>query len=211
MCSTCAFVSTLCLFLCNYWLSLICNFFQSFCSWISTYYALRKAGFWWSSMWWKYVLLLRFLVYMCTCVHWLSWVFLQMILWCFFFPICKFQSFCSWNYTFCAFEEGRIWCRSLWYTCWVCRKVANFVCGWCALFWKCFCFKSLDVYKMIIPSGERESTLIAPNQWRNRLGVGGGVPPWHFWPGNFCWPTGKREARKKGKWRRKEGKLKKGR
>ena len=32
-----------------------------------------------------------------------------------------------------------------------------------------------------------------------------------FWPGNFCWPIGKRKARKKGKWSRKEGKLKKGR
>ena len=30
--------------------------------------------------------------------------------------------------------------------------------------------------------------------------AGGRVPPRDFWPGNFCWPTGKREAReKKGK------------
>ena len=27
-------------------------------------------------------------------------------------------------------------------------------------------------------------------------GGGGSVPPWHFSPGNFCWPTGKREGRK---------------
>ena len=32
-------------------------------------------------------------------------------------------------------------------------------------------------------------------------------PPWHFSPGNFCWPSGKRQGNK-GKWRRKEGKLK---
>ena len=47
------------------------------------------------------------------------------------------------------------------------------------------------------------------------LRVGGRVPPpRHFWQGNFCWPTGKREAKKKGKWRRKrrkEGKSQKGR
>ena len=35
--------------------------------------------------------------------------------------------------------------------------------------------------------------------------------PWYFSPGNFCWPTGKREARKNEEWRRKEGKSKKGR
>ena len=29
-------------------------------------------------------------------------------------------------------------------------------------------------------------------------GAGGRVPPRDFWPGNFCWPTGKKEARKKG-------------
>ena len=38
-------------------------------------------------------------------------------------------------------------------------------------------------------------------QWRNRWG-GVRVPPWHFSLGNFCWPTGKIEAR--GKWRRKK-------
>ena len=40
---------------------------------------------------------------------------------------------------------------------------------------------------------------------------GGRVPPWHVWLGNFCWPTGKREARKNGKMEKKEGKFKKGR
>ena len=33
-------------------------------------------------------------------------------------------------------------------------------------------------------------------QWRN---MQGGVPPIDFWPENFCWPTGKKGARKKGK------------
>ena len=28
---------------------------------------------------------------------------------------------------------------------------------------------------------------------------GGRVPPWDFWPGNFCLRIGKKEARKKGK------------
>ena len=46
-------------------------------------------------------------------------------------------------------------------------------------------------------------------------GPGGQSAPWDFWPGNFCWRIGKKEARKKGKrgWklRRKEGKLWKGR
>ena len=39
---------------------------------------------------------------------------------------------------------------------------------------------------------------------------GGGECPWHFSPRNFCRPTGKREARKKRKWREQEGKLQKG-
>ena len=43
------------------------------------------------------------------------------------------------------------------------------------------------------------------HQWRKQAGAE--CPPPDFWPGNFCWPTGKREARKKGKWSRKEGKL----
>ena len=30
-------------------------------------------------------------------------------------------------------------------------------------------------------------------------GQGGRVPPRDFWPGNFCWRIGKKEARKKGK------------
>ena len=30
-------------------------------------------------------------------------------------------------------------------------------------------------------------------------GRGAECPPRDFWPGNFCWPTGKKEARKKGK------------
>ena len=30
-------------------------------------------------------------------------------------------------------------------------------------------------------------------------GQGGRVPPRDFWPGNFCWRNGKKEARKKGK------------
>ena len=35
-------------------------------------------------------------------------------------------------------------------------------------------------------------------QWRNRRGQAGRVPPPpDFWLGNFCWPTRKREARKK--------------
>ena len=41
----------------------------------------------------------------------------------------------------------------------------------------------------------------APYQWRNRgvSGVQGGQSaPRDFWPGNFCWPTGKKEAREKG-------------
>ena len=35
------------------------------------------------------------------------------------------------------------------------------------------------------------------------------MPP-DFWSGNFCWPTGKREARKKGKMEQKRRKIKKG-
>ena len=42
-------------------------------------------------------------------------------------------------------------------------------------------------------------------------GRGQTVPPSHFSPGNHYWPTGERETSKKGKWRRKEGKLRKGR
>ena len=34
-------------------------------------------------------------------------------------------------------------------------------------------------------------------QWHNR--GGGRVPPRDFWLGNFCWPTRKKKARKKGK------------
>ena len=49
-------------------------------------------------------------------------------------------------------------------------------------------------------------------QWRNRRGGGRGQSaPRDFWPGNFCWRIGKKEARKKGKGlklRRKEGKKK---
>ena len=37
------------------------------------------------------------------------------------------------------------------------------------------------------------------NQWRNRRGKGGRVPSRDFWPRNFCWRIGKKEARKKGK------------
>ena len=39
-------------------------------------------------------------------------------------------------------------------------------------------------------------------------GWGDRVPPWHFSPGNFCWPIRKRQGRQKGKWRRR--KIKKG-
>ena len=45
-------------------------------------------------------------------------------------------------------------------------------------------------------------------QWCNRR-VGEDPHPRDFWLGNFCWLTGKRQARKKGKWSRKEGKSKK--
>ena len=49
----------------------------------------------------------------------------------------------------------------------------------------------------------------APPQWRNRRGGRGGrVPPRDFWPGNFCWRIGKKEARKKGKLRKKVENLK---
>ena len=42
-------------------------------------------------------------------------------------------------------------------------------------------------------------------QWRNRRRGGGQGEecPCDFWPEIFCWPTGKEEARKKGKRRRK--------
>ena len=36
-------------------------------------------------------------------------------------------------------------------------------------------------------------------QWHTGEGRGGRVPPWHFSPGNFCWPTGKIEVNKKKK------------
>ena len=38
-------------------------------------------------------------------------------------------------------------------------------------------------------------------QWCNRQGgrVPTSPPPRDFWPGNFCWPTGKRKTRKKDK------------
>ena len=44
-------------------------------------------------------------------------------------------------------------------------------------------------------------------------GTGGRVPPRDFWPKKFCWPTGKREARKikRKMWGKKKGKLKKAR
>ena len=41
-------------------------------------------------------------------------------------------------------------------------------------------------------------------------GQGGRVPPRDFWPGNFCWPTGKRQASKKGKMEQKGRKSEKG-
>ena len=47
------------------------------------------------------------------------------------------------------------------------------------------------------------------SQWRNNRGGGGAgrrVPPWHFSPGKFCWHTGKREARKKGRLEKKRRK-----
>ena len=47
-------------------------------------------------------------------------------------------------------------------------------------------------------------------QWRNRQGAQC-PPPRDFWPGNFCWPTGEREVRKKGKMEQKIRKIKKGR
>ena len=40
--------------------------------------------------------------------------------------------------------------------------------------------------------------------------AGGRVPPRDFWPGNFCWPNGKIEARKKGKMEQKRRKIEKG-
>ena len=44
-------------------------------------------------------------------------------------------------------------------------------------------------------------------QWRrNSWGQGGRVPPWHFSPGNFCWPMGKREGSKNKKENGKEKK-----
>ena len=52
-----------------------------------------------------------------------------------------------------------------------------------------------------------------PKQWCNRWGQGGRVPPRDFWPGNFCWPTRKKEARKKwkkGKMEKKRMKIVKG-
>ena len=57
--------------------------------------------------------------------------------------------------------------------------------------------------------------LVKQCQWCNRCGVGLAEfpppPPWHFWPGNFCWSTGNRETRKKGKMEKKKRKIKKGR
>ena len=47
------------------------------------------------------------------------------------------------------------------------------------------------------PGKCRKSRKITVNQWRNMRG--GRVPPRDFCPGNFCWRTGKKEARKKGK------------
>ena len=48
------------------------------------------------------------------------------------------------------------------------------------------------------------------NQWRNRRGGGarGQSTPTHFWPGNFCWPSGKREARNREIGEKDGGKLK---
>ena len=36
------------------------------------------------------------------------------------------------------------------------------------------------------------------HQWRNRWGAGGQSAPRDFWPGNFCWRIGKKEAMKRG-------------
>ena len=40
--------------------------------------------------------------------------------------------------------------------------------------------------------------------------AGGQSAPRHFWPGNFCWSIGKREARKTGKLEKKRRKIEKG-
>ena len=45
-------------------------------------------------------------------------------------------------------------------------------------------------------------------QWCNSWGGQGA--PWHFSPGNFWWPSGKREARKKGRMEKKRRKINKG-
>ena len=49
---------------------------------------------------------------------------------------------------------------------------------------------------------------LCQKQWRNK---GGAECPEYFWMGNFCRPTGKREAREKRKYVKEEGKCKKGR
>ena len=55
------------------------------------------------------------------------------------------------------------------------------------------------------------SQLWEPASSSGVTGVEGGVrrmpPSCHFSPGNFCWSTGKRGARRKGKMERKEGKF----
>ena len=48
----------------------------------------------------------------------------------------------------------------------------------------CYSVKLCDKYRILIFS-----------QWRNRRAAGGRVPPWHFSPGNFCWPTRKKRGK----------------
>ena len=65
-------------------------------------------------------------------------------------------------------------------------------------------------FSIIVLSANNSSGVTAGGR-----GAEGQSAPWHFSPGNFYWPTGKREGRKKGKWgkrrkieKREGGKLK---
>ena len=73
-----------------------------------------------------------------------------------------------------------------------------------------------DLFFIVINDEDRVSVYCSGVTAGGGVGMGIRVPPWHFSLGNFCWPTGKREARrkrenaeeKKENWKRKGGKLK---
>ena len=132
--------------------------FQSFCSWISTLYALTKAGF---LMVQRVVVEIIFVVNFLVLNVCIDWVMFPYILVMFLFLDCRYIShfvhgflhiLCSWGK-----QEFDIAACG---TCWFCRKfIVQLMWAIWGFLWRCFCLKNLDVYKITIPTRERESTL----------------------------------------------------